>query len=358
MGVQREFRSIMHDGMIVSLHSITRNVMTQTANAIRIGIDRYGDAGVLRRVDAPVAPPGAGEVRIRQTAIGVNFVDIYFRTGAHALPALPDALGVEAAGVIDAVGPGVTELVPGQRVAYAGMPTGSYASLRTMPAERVLPIPDGLSDEAAAAGLLKGITVYMLLHRVRQVGAGDTVLVHAAAGGVGLLATQWARALGARVIGTVGSAAKAALVRAHGAEAVVDYREADFVAAARAFGGGAGVDYAIDGIGGDVLTRTLGAIRPFGMVASIGQVAAIGTRQTFDLDELGPARSIALARPSVLGFIARDVGAYRDAARATLDRLAGGMHVEIGARLPLEQAADAHRLLESRATTGGVVLLA
>ncbi|MDF0502632.1 zinc-binding dehydrogenase, partial [Burkholderia cenocepacia] len=185
-----------------------------------------------------------------------------------------------------------------------------------------------------------------------------TVLVHAAAGGVGLLATQWARALGARVIGTVGSAAKAALVRAHGAEAVVDYREADFVAAARAFGGGAGVDYAIDGIGGDVLTRTLGAIRPFGMVASIGQVAAIGTRQTFDLDELGPARSIALARPSVLGFIARDVGAYRDAARATLDRLAGGMHVEIGARLPLEQAADAHRLLESRATTGGVVLLA
>ncbi|MCU9955774.1 quinone oxidoreductase [Burkholderia sp. BKH01] len=344
--------------------------MTQTATAIRIGIDRYGDAGVLRRVDAPVAPPGAGEVRIRQTAVGVNFVDIYFRTGAHALPALPDALGVEAAGVIDAVGPGVTDLVPGQRVAYAGMPTGSYASLRTMPAGRVLPIPDGLSDDAVAAGLLKGITVYMLLHRVRQVGAGDTVLVHAAAGGVGLLATQWARALGARVIGTVGSAAKAALVRTHGADAVVDYREEDFVAAARAFGGGAGVDYAIDGIGGgagvdyaidgiggDVLTRTLGAIRPFGMVASIGQVAAIGTRQTIDLDELGPARSIALARPSVLGFIARDVAGYREAARATLERLAGGMHVEIGARLPLAQAADAHRLLESRATTGAVVLV-
>ena len=152
--------------------------MTQTATAIRIGIDRYGDAGVLHRVDAPVAPPGAGEVLIRQTAIGVNFVDIYFRSGAHALPALPDALGVEAAGVIEAVGPGVTDLVPGQRVAYAGMPTGSYASLRTMPAERVLPLPDGLSDEAAAAGLLKGITVYMLLHRVRHVGAGDTVLVH------------------------------------------------------------------------------------------------------------------------------------------------------------------------------------
>ncbi|WP_455734283.1 zinc-binding dehydrogenase, partial [Burkholderia stabilis] len=142
-----------------------------------------------------------------------------------------------------------------------------------------------------------------------------------------------------------------------GAEAVVDYREDDFVAAARAFGGGAGVDYAIEGIGGDVLTRTLGAIRPFGMVASIGQVAAIGVRQTVDLDELGPARSIALARPSVLGFIARDVAAYREAARATLERLAGGMHVEIGARLPLEQAADAHRLLESRATTGAVVLV-
>nr|WP_057929330.1 quinone oxidoreductase [Burkholderia ambifaria] len=330
--------------------------MTQTATAIRIGLDRYGDAGVLRRVDAPIVPPGAGEVRIRQTAVGVNFVDIYFRTGAHPLPALPDALGVEAAGVIDAVGPGVTAFVPGQRVAYAGLPTGSYASLRTLPAERVVPMPDGVSD-AAAAGLLKGITVYMLLHRVRQVGAGDTVLVHAAAGGVGLLATQWARALGARVIGTVGSAAKAALVRAHGAEAVVDYREEDFVQTARAFGGGAGVDYAIDGIGGDVLTRTLGAVRPFGMVASIGQVAAIGARQTIDLDELGPARSIALARPSVLGFIARDVEGYREAARATLERLADGMHVEIGARLPLEQAADAHRLLESRQTTGGVVLV-
>ncbi|HDR9158365.1 TPA: quinone oxidoreductase [Burkholderia vietnamiensis] len=331
--------------------------MTRPETAIRIGIDRYGDAGALRRVDAPVAPPGPGEVRIRQTAVGVNFVDIYFRTGAHPLPALPAALGVEAVGVVDAVGPGVDAVVAGQRVAYAGLPNGSYASLRTLPAERVVPVPDGVSDETVAGGLLKGITVYMLLHRVRQVAAGDSVLVHAAAGGVGLLATQWAHALGARVIGTVGSAAKAALVRAHGAQAVVDYRDEDFVAAARAFGGGAGADYAIDGIGGDVLIRTLGAIRPFGMVASIGQVAAIGARQTIDLDELGPARSIALARPSVLGFIARDVAGYRDAAHATLERFARGMHVEVGARLPLEQAADAHRLLESRQTTGGVVML-
>ncbi|KVO96206.1 quinone oxidoreductase family protein [Burkholderia ubonensis] len=329
------------------------NVIT----ACQIGIDRHGDASVLRRVEAPVAPPGPGEVRIRQTAVGVNFVDIYFRSGAHPLPALPGVLGVEAAGVIDAVGPGVTGLEPGQRVAYAGLPTGSYATARTLPAARVLPIPDGLGDDAAAAGLLKGITAYMLLHKVRTVGAGDSVLVHAAAGGVGLLVTQWASALGARVIGTVGSAAKAALVRACGAEAVVAYRDDDFVAAARAFGGGAGVDYAIDGIGGDVLTRTLGAVRPFGMVASIGQVAAVGARQTIDLDELGPARSIALARPSVLGFIARDVAGYREAARVTLERLAGGMHVEIGARLPLGQAADAHRMLEARATTGAVVLV-
>ncbi|AOJ78411.1 quinone oxidoreductase family protein [Burkholderia ubonensis] len=331
--------------------------MTRTETAIRIGIDRHGDAGVLRRVEAHVAPPGAGEVRIRQTAVGVNFVDIYFRSGAHPLPALPGVLGVEAAGVIDAVGPGVDAVVAGQRVAYAGLPTGSYASLRTLPAERVVPVPDGVSDETVAGGLLKGITVYMLLHRVRQVAAGDSVLVHAAAGGVGLLVTQWASALGARVIGTVGSAAKAALVRACGAEAVVAYRDDDFVAAARAFGGGAGVDYAIDGIGGDVLTRTLGAVRPFGMVASIGQVAAVGARQTIDLDELGPARSIALARPSVLGFIARDVAGYREAARVTLERLAGGMRVEIGARLPLGQAADAHRMLEARATTGAVVLV-
>ncbi|KVZ92216.1 quinone oxidoreductase family protein [Burkholderia ubonensis] len=329
------------------------NVIT----ACQIGIDRHGDADVLRRVEAPVAPPGPDEVRIRQTAVGVNFVDIYFRSGAHPLPALPGVLGVEAAGVIDAVGPGVTGLEPGQRVAYAGLPTGSYATARTLPAARVLPIPDGVSDDAAAAGLLKGITAYMLLHKVRTVGAGDSVLVHAAAGGVGLLVTQWASALGARVIGTVGSAAKAALVRACGAEAAVAYRDDDFVAAARAFGGCAGVDYAIDGIGGDVLTRTLGAVKPFGMVASIGQVAAVGARQTIDLDELGPARSIALARPSVLGFIARDVDGYREAARVTLERLAGGMHVEIGARLPLGQAADAHRMLEARATTGAVVLV-
>lgn len=331
--------------------------MLSTHTALRMGIDRYGDADVLRRVDCPVAPPGPGEVRIRQTAIGVNFVDIYFRSGAHRLPALPDALGVEAAGVVDAIGPDVGDLQPGQRVAYAGLPNGSYASLRTLPATRVLPLPDAVSDEAAAAGLLKGITVHMLLHRVRQVAPGDTLLVHAAAGGLGLLATQWAHALGARVIGTAGSAAKAALARAHGAEAVVDYRQEDFVAAARAFGGGDGVDYAIDGIGGEVLLRTLGAVRPFGLVASIGQVAAVGARQSVDLDDLGPARSIALARPSVLGFIARDLEGYRAAAQATLQRLAGGLQVRIGARLPLQQAAAAHRLLESRASTGGIVLL-
>jgi NADPH2:quinone reductase len=191
VGGKWEFRSIMHDGMIASLHTNARNAMTRTETAIRIGIDRYGDAGALRRVDAPVAPPGPGEVRIRQTAVGVNFVDIYFRTGAHPLPALPAALGVEAVGVVDAVGPGVDAVVAGQRVAYAGLPTGSYASLRTLPAERVVPVPDGVSDETVAGGLLKGITVYMLLHRVRQVAAGDSVLVHAAAGGVGLLATQW-----------------------------------------------------------------------------------------------------------------------------------------------------------------------
>ncbi|MRH00117.1 zinc-binding dehydrogenase [Xanthomonas sontii] len=331
--------------------------MSPPRTALRIGIDRYGDADVLRRLDAPVAAPGPGEVRIRQTAIGVNFVDIYFRSGAHALPHLPAALGIEAAGMIDAVGADVRTLTPGQRVAYAGLPNGSYASLRTLPAARVLPLPDALSDEAAAAGLLKGITVHMLLHRVRQVAAGDTVLVHAAAGGLGLLATQWARALGARVIGTVGSAAKAELARRHGAEAVVEYRQEDFVAAARAFGGGDGVDYAIDGIGGEVLTRTLGAVRPFGLVASIGQVAAVGARHCVDLDDLGPARSIALARPSVLGFIARDLDGYRAAAQATLQRLADGLQVEIGARLPLERAADAHRLLESRTSTGAIVLL-
>ncbi|MGH8782434.1 quinone oxidoreductase family protein [Paraburkholderia sp.] len=323
-------------------------------DAYQIGIETYGDAGVLRQFAHPVPLPAAGEVQIRQTAVGVNFVDIYFRSGRHRLPQLPAVLGVEAAGVVEALGDGVDGVQVGDRVAYGGMPPGSYTNRRNLPAERVVPVPDGVSDDTAAAALVRGATAWMLLHRVRELKPGDTLLVHAAAGGLGLILVQWAKVLGARVIGTVGSRDKAALARAHGLDEAVLYREEDFVEAARAFGGGAGVDYAVDGIGGDTLHRTLGAVKPFGMVASIGAVA--GDAGPISLDELGPARSIALARPSVLGLM-RDTVQYRHAAQQALGRVAQGLRVEIGKRLPLERAADAHRRMEQGETTGSVILI-
>lgn len=323
-------------------------------DAYQIGIDSYGSADALRTFSRAVPPPAPGEVQIRQTAVGVNFVDIYFRTGLHRLPELPAVLGVEAAGIVEAVGADVIDVAVGQRVAYAGLPTGSYTNLRNLPVERVLRLPDGLSNETAAAGLVRGVTTWMLLHRVREIKAGDTVFVHAAAGGLGLIVVQWAKALGARVIGTVGTAQKAALAKAYGLDQAVLYRSEDFVEAVRAFGGGAGVDLAIDGIGGDTLRRTLGVVKPFGVVASIGQVA--GPVEALPIEELGPARSIALARPSVIGLM-RDTTQYRAAAQIVLGKLADELNVQAGTRLPLERAAEAHRLMETGRTTGSVILI-
>lgn len=323
-------------------------------DAYQIGIEAYGDASVLRTFSLAVPPPAAGEVQIRQTAVGVNYVDIYFRQGLHRLPQLPGVLGVEAAGVVTALGAGVHGLQIGERVAYGGLPNGAYTNLRNLPVEQVLRLPAGVSDETAAAALLRGVTTYMVLHRVREIKAGDTVLVHAAAGGLGLIVVQWAKALGARVIGTVGTAQKAALARAHGLDEAVLYREEDFVAAARAFGGGAGVDFAVDGIGGQTLRRTLDAVKPFGSVASLGQVA--GAIAPIAVEEIGPARSIALARPSVLRLM-RDADQYRMAAQQVFERIEAGLRIEVGERLPLERASDAHRKMEAGQTTGSVLLI-
>ncbi|MGC0154920.1 quinone oxidoreductase family protein [Chromobacterium vaccinii] len=320
----------------------------------RIAIEAYGDASVLTFERAALPPPAAGEVRVRHTAIGVNFVDVYHRAGRYALPALPGVPGVEAAGVVEAVGPGVESLRPGQRVAYAGLPAGAYATGRNLAASRLVALPDDVDDDTAASLLLRGITAHMLFTRVRPLRAGDTVLVHAAAGGLGLVLTQWAKALGATVIGTVGSAAKAELALRHGLDHAILYRERDFAAGVLELTDGRGVDYAIDGIGGQTLLDTLGAVRPFGMVASVGQVAAGGT-PAIDPERLGPVRSIALARPSVLRFIA-DPAQYREGAQATLDRLRAGLRPVVGAALPLERAADAHRLLESGAGAGAILL--
>ena len=317
-----------------------------------IQIIQPGDAAQLQthRFDTP--RPGPGEVRVRQRAIGVNFVDIYHRTGLYPLP-LPANLGVEAAGVVEAVGEGVTGFDVGQRVAYAGPPVGAYASARVLPAERLLHLPDTVSDDVAAASLLRGITVHMLLTAVRPIRQGDTLLVHAAAGGLGLLLVQWAKRRGARVIGTVGSEDKAQLALAHGLDHAVCHRKQDFVAEVMCLTDGQGVDFAVDGIGGDTLRRTLATVRPFGMVASVGQAG--GSVETIPLADLGPARSIALARPSVFRYLA-DPARYQEAGRAVLPMLAEGVAVPVSGRLPLTEAARAHQLLESGQTTGALLL--
>lgn len=314
---------------------------------------KTGGPQVLVAREATIAAPGPDEVRLRQEAIGVNFVDIYHRTGLYALSRLPAVPGVEGAGIVEAVGAGVTDLRPGDRVAYAGLPAGGYAAVRCLPAGRLVPLPDGIDTRTAAAAMLRGVTAHMLLTRVFPVTHGTTVLVHAAAGGLGLILTQWAKALGATVLGTIGSQAKAAIAVEAGLDHAILYRECDFAAEVRRLTGGRGVDYAIDGIGGDTLLRTLDAVRPFGTVASIGQ--ASGGLPAIALGELGPRRSLALARPSVFAYAA-DEASYRAACTALFDRLAGGLRISVGAEFPLSDAAAAQRALEAGETTGSVLL--
>lgn len=327
-------------------------------SSLQIRLHAPGNADALS-VDTVLVPaPGPGELRLRHTAIGVNFVDVYHRAGRYTLPTLPATLGVEAVGVIESVGPGVSDFQPGQRVAYAGLPAGSYAQWRLLPADRAIKLSDtqweALPDEIVAASLLRGITAHMLFTRVWPLQAGDTLLVHGAAGGLGLVLVQWAKALGARVIGTVSNETKATLADSRGLDRTVNYRNEDFVAAARDFGDGEGVHLAVDGIGGDTFLRTLDAIRPFGMVASVGQVR--GEPPMLRLHDLGPARSIALARPSVFRFMS-DSKRYREGAQATLQHLATGMTIDIAERYPLEKAAHAHRQLEQGHALGSLLLI-
>lgn len=319
----------------------------------QVALDRPGDASRLALRQVALPAPAAGEIRIRHTAIGVNFVDIYHRTGRYPLPDWPAVLGVEGVGVVEAIGLGVDGLMPGQRVAYAGLPAGSYASARNLSAERALPIPDDIADDSVASLLLRGVTTHMLFSHVYQLRAGDTVLVHAAAGGLGLVMVQWAKARGARVIGTVGSAAKAALAREHGLDEAIPYRDRDFVEAVHQLTNGRGVDFAIDGIGGQTLLRTLGTVRPYGMVASVGQVA--GDIGPLDPALLGPARSIAFARPGVFRFMS-EPSRYREGVLATFRRLQEGLRPNIGLVLPLAEAGEAHRRLEAGETSGSIVL--
>ncbi len=319
-----------------------------------VRLTQIGGPEALRADQIALPPPGPGEVLVRHAAAGVNYVDVYHRIGLYSLPGLPAVLGVEAAGMVEAVGPGVAGLAVGDRIAWAGLPAGGYAEARLLRAERAIRLPDGVEPVTAASLLLRGITAHMLLNRVYPVGPGSVLLVHAAAGGLGLVLTQWAKSLGATVIGTVGSAEKAEVARAHGLDHAILYREADFVAEARALTGGRGVDFAVDGIGGNHLRRNFGAMRPFGTIASIGQTG--GPIPPVDMMELGTSGSLCLARPSVFGYTA-DLATYRAAATEVLERVAGGLRAGPVTTLPLESAADAHRALEGRGTSGALVLV-
>jgi NADPH2:quinone reductase len=318
--------------------------MTRTLRITRTGgPDRFEIA------DAALPAPSPGELRIRHLAIGLNFIDIYQRSGLYPV-ALPAVLGIEAAAIVEAVGPGVDELAVGDRIAYAGE-VGAYTDERNLPAWRAVRVPAALSDAAAATLLARGITAHMLQTEVFAVDASTTMLVHSAAGGLGSLLVRWAKLRGAKVIATVGSADKARLATAAGADHVIVGRDADFEAEVRALTDGRGVDVAYDGVGGSTLARTLGCVRPFGTVVSFGQSG--GPIPPIAVEDLGPRRSIALARPSVMAYMA-EPSRYR---RAATEVIAAAIEPSPGRGYRLADVGDAHRDLASGATTGAVYLV-
>lgn len=319
---------------------------------IKIELLAPGGIDQLQAARCASQEPGPGEIRLRHDGIGVGFIDIYHRTGLYPLP-LPAVLGVEGAGTIEALGCDVRHLKVGDRVAYAGIP-GAYATTRLLPAWRAVKLPKSLDPLLAASAFLRGMTVHMLVTRIFPVRAGAVLLVHAAAGGLGLTLTRWAKHLGATVIGTAGSAEKADIARANGADHVIVGRHADFAAEVGKLTSGKGVDFAIDGIGGDVLRKTFACVRRFGTVASVGQAA--GPIPPITVDELGPIRSLMLARPSVMAYAAEQ-DTYPVAAQAVLDALERGLITKAVNVYPLGKAAEAQRALEAGETTGSPVLV-
>jgi len=318
-----------------------------------IRIHQPGGPEALRLEDLTLGAPGVGEARVRQTAIGVNYVDVYHRTGLYPLP-LPTGIGVEAAGVVEAVGAGVTHLRAGDRVAYVS-PPGSYAGERVLAADRLVKLPDDVSDRTAAGMMLKGLTVQALVRRVYAVKPGDAVLVHAAAGGVGTIMVQWLKALGATVIATVGTDEKAKLARAHGADHVIVYTREKVAERVRELTGGAGVPVVYDSVGKATWEGSLDSLRPFGLMVSFGN--ASGSVPPFDVGVLGRKGSLYLTRPTVFGYVAKREDLERGAAELFEIVRSGKVKIEVSRTFPLAEAAEAHRALEARATTGSLVLL-
>ncbi|PKO44306.1 MAG: quinone oxidoreductase [Betaproteobacteria bacterium HGW-Betaproteobacteria-3] len=317
-----------------------------------VQIDQNGGPEQLKLVDVTVGEPGPGEIRIRHKAIGLNFIDVYQRSGLYALP-MPLQLGMEGAGVVEAVGTGVTHLKAGDRAAYASNPPGSYSEVRVMPAKCVCKLPDAIDFETGAAMMLKGLTVQYLLRRTQPQGglhAGDFVLFHAAAGGVGLIACQWAKALGLQLIGTAGSDEKCALAREHGAAFTINYAKEDFLARVKEITGGAGVKVVYDSVGKDTFEKSLDCLRPLGLMASFGN--ASGPVPPFAPGILGAKGSLYVTRQTLFSHITT-----REATQEMADELfamvtSGKVKIRIDQRFKLDQVQEAHRALEARKTTG------
>lgn len=319
-----------------------------------IRIRKTGGPEVLRWEKVAVPPPASGEVTVRQAAVGLNFIDIYHRTGLYPLP-LPSGLGMEGAGTVEAVGEGVGDFKVGDRVAYAGGPVGAYAEIRNIPAHRLLHLPDSIDFETAAAMMLQGLTAAYLLRRTYCVQPGDSVLIHAAAGGVGLIACQWAKALGATVIGTVGSAAKADVARAHGCDHVIDYTREDFSRRVHEITDGAGVPVVYDGVGKSTFEGSLDSLRPRGVMVTYGN--ASGPVPPLDLLQLTQKGSLFVTRPSLMHYTAQreDLEALGRELFAVVG--SGRVRIEVCQRYALRAAAMAQRDLEDRRTTGSSILL-
>jgi len=320
-----------------------------------IRIYETGGPEVMRWEDYDPGQPAVGEALVQHEAVGLNFIDVYHRNGTYPLPALPAILGMEGAGMVTAVGEGVTEVAAGDRVAYAGVPPGAYAEARLIPAHRLVKVPDAISTQQAAAMMLQGMTARYLLRGCYDVKAGDTILVHAAAGGVGLIVCQWAHHLGATVIGTVGSEEKAALARSHRCHHTILYNQEDFAERTREITGGKGVDVVYDSVGQATFMKSLDCLRPMGMMVAFGQSS--GLVPPFDPGLLSAKGSLFLTRPTLMTYTAeRD--ALLEHARDLFEVVgSGAVQIEIQQTYPLSEAARAHKDLEARKTTGSTILL-
>ena len=319
-----------------------------------IRINAPGGPEVMHWEEVAVGEPGPGEARIRHTAIGVNYIDTYHRTGLYKVP-MPTGLGAEGAGIVEAVGSNVDWVAAGDRVAYCGGPLGSYSETRVMPADRLVRLPAGISERSAATLMLKGLTVQYLFRQTYRLKAGETILFHAAAGGVGLIACQWARALGVTMIGTVGSDEKAALAKAHGCTHTIVYTRENFVERVKELTGGKGVPVVYDGIGKDTFPASLDCLSPRGLWASFG--SASGPIPAFDIVLLSQKGSLFATRPTLFNYAAKREDMTAMAAELFELVLAGKIVSEPRQTFALRDAADAHRALQSRGTTGATILV-